>query len=76
VNVTLKITKDGATLYEGVHDIRDASSFGKACADAWTSLRERKFEKATSIGALYEALDDGVLHDLRGAQILIAESHR
>lgn len=76
MNVKLKIAKDGAALYEGVHDIKDANSFGKACADAWTTLRERKFEKATSIGALYEALDDGVLLDLRGARILIEDTHR
>jgi hypothetical protein len=76
MNVKLKITKDGASLYEGVHDISDAGSFGKACADAWAKLRERKFEMATSIGALYEALDDGVLSDLRGARILIEDGHR
>lgn len=76
MKVNLKIAKDNVVLYEGVYDVRDASSFGKACADAWTRLCDRQFEKATSIGALYEALDDGVIEDLRGAHIILEPSHR
>ncbi|HET7679772.1 MAG TPA: hypothetical protein VFK79_06510 [Xanthobacteraceae bacterium] len=65
----LLITKDGQALYEGVHDIFDAESFGRACADAWTKLREEKIANASSIGALIESLDERLLDELRGAQI-------
>ena len=75
MRVKLKVVKNNIALYEGVYDVSDASSFGKACADTWTHLCERKFETATSIGALYEALDEGVLNDVRGTQILIEEAH-
>ena len=74
MRVNLKIAKDTIILYEGIYDVRDASSFGSACADAWTRLSERQFEKATSIGALYETLNDGVLEDLRGAHIVLEQS--
>jgi hypothetical protein len=74
MKVTLRIAKNGTSLYEGVYDIRDAVSFSEACGDAWTQLRGRKLETATSIGALYEALDESVLNDLRGARIVFDES--
>jgi len=57
MRVRLQIKKAGAALYEGAYDIADADSFGSACADAWGRLREQRLRKATSIGALYEALD-------------------
>jgi len=75
VKVKLKILKSNVPVYEGIYDIRDANSFGKACADAWDHLCERKFESATSIGALYEALDEGVVNEIRGTQILLEEFH-
>jgi hypothetical protein len=74
MNVKLRIQKDGSALYEGTYDICDAESFGRACADAWARLREQKFAKATSIGALYESLEDELLDGLIGAQISLSKT--
>ena len=65
----LRITRNGALLYEGVHDIADAASFGGACANAWNGLLERKFSNATSIGALQESLGENMLGELDGLKI-------
>lgn len=65
----LRITKNEALLYEGVHDIGDAASFGNACANAWNGLLERKFSSATSIGALQESLGESMLGELDGVRI-------
>ena len=69
MKVKLQIRKNGNALYEGVHDISDANSFGRACAYAWTQLRERRMAEASSVGALFEALDDDLLNELYGAEI-------
>jgi hypothetical protein len=71
MNVRLRITRDDAVLYEGKYDIRDAESFGSACSDAWIKLRAEKLEHATSIGALYDTLNDSVLDLLAGAKISV-----
>ena len=68
----LQITKDGAVLHSGVYDIDDADAFGKACASVWSALRERQLLNETSIGALMEHLDRGVLDQLAGAEITVA----
>ena len=47
----------------------DAASFGDACADAWTKLREQKLQKATSIGALYDTLEEHLIDELHGVEI-------
>lgn len=73
MNVTLRIQKDGSSLYEGTYDITDATSFGDACADAWAKLRERQLARATSIGALFEAIDDELLDGLMGAHISLSK---
>jgi len=65
----LRIATADAVLYEGAHDIRDAESFGAACAEAWERLRTQRLDKATSIGALYDVLNDNVLDLLQGATI-------
>ena len=70
----LQIKKDGAALYECVHDISDADSFGRACAQAWTQLRAQRLEKTTSIGALFDALDEQLLDDLFGAEISLSKA--
>ena len=72
--VTLRITKDGAALHTGRYEIVDADSFGKACADAWGTLRQAQLDRETSIGALMEHLDNNVLDQLNGAQINLARS--
>lgn len=71
MKVRLRITSDGAALYDGVHDIRDAESFGAACSQAWETLRAERIEKATSIGALYDVINDSVLDLLQGAKITL-----
>jgi hypothetical protein len=73
MRVKLRVHKDGSALYEGAYGICDADSFGRACADAWTRLREQRLATANSIGALFDALDDELLDDLFGAQISLSK---
>lgn len=61
--------KDGTQLYEGVHEIVDAESFGRAFTDVWGQVHDRQLQKSTSIGALMETLNEGVLEELEGAVI-------
>lgn len=74
MKVQLRIHRDKAVLYEGVHDVSDAESFGRACAHAWTHLREQRLEKATSVGALFDALDERLLDDLYGAEFSLSKA--
>lgn len=69
MKVRLRIMSDGAALYDGVYDIRDAESFGAAFSQAWETLQAERIEKATSIGALYDVINDSVLSLLQGAKI-------
>lgn len=69
MKIKLRVTKADAVLYEGVHDIQDAESFGAACGEIWEHLRTQRLDKATSIGALYDILNDNVLDLLQGAKI-------
>ena len=69
MKVKLRITKNGTSLYAGVHDVSGAESFGKACADAWWKIRKEQSRRETSVGALMEHLDDDVLDRLNGAHI-------
>ena len=69
MRVKLRVKKDGKPWYEGVYDIVDAASFGDACANAWTKLREQKLQSATSIGALYDTLDEHLIDELEGAEL-------
>jgi hypothetical protein len=68
----LQITKNGIVLHSGVYVIDDAEGFGKACSIAWGGLRARQLAEETSIGALMEHLDRGVLDLLTGAQITVS----
>jgi hypothetical protein len=74
MKIRLRIQKSGAPLYEGAYDISDADSFGAACVHAWTQLRERRLSGATSIGALYEEINDQLLDDLLGAEISLSKA--
>ena len=74
MKVRLKIEKDHAVLYEHGYEIFDAESFGKACAHAWTQVREKRFAGATSIGALFEQLDDQLLEELDGAKFSLCKA--
>ena len=73
MQVKLKIRKKGTLLEEGIYNIFDAESFGKACADLWIRLRDDRLAKATSIGALYDELNERLLDELYGAQISISK---
>ena len=61
--------KKGIALYQGVHEITDAESFGRAFADVWAQLQDRRLQKTTSIGALMEALNEDVIEELDGAEM-------
>ncbi len=71
MKMKLRAQRHGTCLYEGVYDIYDAESFGRACANAWTQIQNRVFENATSIGALHDALGDNVVNELDEAEIII-----
>jgi hypothetical protein len=74
MKVRLKIDKGDVLLYERSYDISDAESFGRACADAWAQLREQRLERASSIGALLEHLNDQLLDELDGARISLTRA--
>ena len=61
--------KEEVALYEGIHEITDSESFGRAFADVWAQLQDRRLQRTTSIGALMEVLNDDMLDELNGAQI-------
>lgn len=70
MNLRLSIRgKNGTALYEGAHEIVDAESFGRAFADVWARMHDRQLQNSTSIGALMEEINEGVLEDLDGAEI-------
>jgi hypothetical protein len=69
MKIKLTIGRKEAALYEGVHEITDPESFGRAFADVWVQVQDRRLQKTTSIGALMEVLNDDVLEELNGAQI-------
>jgi hypothetical protein len=71
LKIRLRITNADGVLHEGMYDIRDAESFGAACSEAWEKLRAQRLDKATSIGALYDVLNDNVLDLLQGAKITL-----
>jgi hypothetical protein len=69
MKLKLSIGKNGATFYEGVHEVIDAESFGHALADVWAQMHEQRLQRTTSIGALMEALNEDLVEELNGAQI-------
>ena len=69
MKVRLRI-KNAGTLYEAVHEITDAGTFGRAFADVWIHMHNRRLQKATSIGALMEVLNEDVIEELNGASIV------
>jgi len=71
MRIKLQISKDGASLYNGDYEIKDAESFGKACSDAWQQLQRAQLSRETSIGALMEHLNESVLNQLNGAPITV-----
>ena len=69
MRVKLEVRKAGKRLHEGVYEIDDNASFGEACADVWSSVRDQCAARATSIGALMDTMDDNVIDELNGAEI-------
>jgi hypothetical protein len=61
--------KKGAILYEGVHEIIDPPGFGRAFAEAWAQMQDRRLQGTTSIGALMETLNEDMVEELNGARI-------
>lgn len=71
MHIRLQIVKEERRLHSGIYDVIDAESFGKACADVWCRLRENQLTGESSIGALMDHLNCGVLDLLNGAQITV-----
>ncbi len=69
MKVKLELIMRGRSLTEGIYEIDDNASFGAACADVWVKVRERCAARATSIGALMDAMHESVLDELNGAEI-------
>jgi hypothetical protein len=65
----LQVVKDDTLIYQRNYDVADATSFRHAFADLWVQLRQKQFDRESSIGALMEHLDDQVIDQLDGAQI-------
>jgi hypothetical protein len=73
MRLKLSLRKEGAILYEGVHEVIDAETFGRALASVWTQMQDRRLQKTTSIGALMEVLNEDLVAELNGAQIGLKE---
>ena len=71
MKIKLIIRKKGIALYEGIHEITDAESFGGAFAGVWARLEDQRMQKTTSIGELMEVISESMLEELNGAEILI-----
>ncbi len=69
MKVKLELIKRDHSLSEGIYEIDDNASFGAACADVWVKVREQCAARATSIGALMDAMHESVLDELNGAEI-------
>ena len=69
MQVRLTFSKNGASLYSAANDVSDAESFGRACADAWETVKQGQMAKETSIGAVMEHLHDDVVDQLNGATL-------
>ena len=54
----VRITRKGVLLYQRHHDIADAHSFGQAFEEAWEAMKGKRLEAATSIGELYDDLEN------------------
>jgi hypothetical protein len=71
MRIRLRITNRGIRLYEGTHEIIDQDSFGRAFAEVWRTVREKRLEGTTSVGELMDILNDEILDQLDGAEISI-----
>jgi hypothetical protein len=69
MKLKMSVTRNGAPVCEGVYAVSDAESFGAACSDVWEKLTARKIARARNVGALFEALEEGMVADLTGISI-------
>ncbi len=69
MKVTLTLTKKGETLCREVREVVDSESFAAACADIWKDLEQRALERATSVGAFMDRVNEAVFDELDGAQL-------
>lgn len=69
MKIKLVMRRKGTLLYEGIHNITDAESFGAACAAAWAGVEEGRKQKTTSIGELMETVSEDMLGELSGAEM-------
>ena len=74
MRTNLRVSKHGALLFEGVYDINDADSLGRACSDAWAQLLRKRVASATSVGAAFDVLDQAICEDLTGTQFSFANA--
>jgi len=74
MKIRLQLLKDKSPLLESVYDVSDAESFGLACADAFSQLRSKELNQATSVGAMMDMLNQNVLEVLHGASIAISKA--
>jgi hypothetical protein len=56
-----------------VHDVIDAETFGRAFAEMWTQMQDRRLQETTSIGALMEVLNEDLVDQLNRAQMRLEE---
>jgi hypothetical protein len=71
--MNLQLKKGNALLYEGAHEVTDADSFGKALAQAWTSVRDDRLSRTTSIGQLMELITDETVAEISGAELIMTK---
>ena len=69
MKLKFSVTKRGSPIWESTYQVSDAESFGVACSDIWEQLSQQKIAAASSIGALFESLEDSKAIDLRGLRI-------
>ncbi|MCW5688008.1 MAG: hypothetical protein KIT76_05625 [Pseudolabrys sp.] len=74
MKMRLGIGKSAKVLYADEYDIRDAETFGQACADLWLKFEAATMSADGNIGAVMEHLGDGVAGALDGATITIGRA--
>lgn len=71
MKMRLGVGKNAQELCAGIYDIRDAESFGQACADLWLKVEAASISADGNIGAVMEHVGDGVAGALDGASITV-----
>jgi hypothetical protein len=73
MKINLQLRKGNVLLYEGVHDVTDADSFGRAFAQVWTSVHDDRLCQTTSIGQLMELVPDETIAEINGAELILTK---